>query len=274
MYAVKNGDFARAGLDVDVVSVRGGSVAMPAVVSGTYQVARVNLLSICTAHARNIPIVLIAPQSIYNTRTKEALFQIPTDSTAKSGADLNNKTVAVVSLNDIDTLAAKTWVDKNGGDLKTLKFVEVPTSAMAAAIAQHRVDAAVMEPPYLETSLTEGTSKTLGDPMGAIGNNYMIAGYIARSDWATQNADAVRRFGRVWAQAATYVGSHPAETAPLVADFTKTDLAVVQKMSRATYGTTLEPAAVQPLIDAAAKYGFLERPFPARELFWSGAGAR
>jgi hypothetical protein len=49
---------------------------------------------------------------------------------------------------------------------------------------------------------------------------------------------------------------------------------VVQKMSRATYGTTLEPAAVQPLIDAAAKYGFLERPFPARELFWSGAGAR
>jgi len=270
-YAIRNGQFGRAGLDVDVVSVRGGSVAMPAVVSGTYEMARVNLLSICTAHLRNIEIAIVAPQEVYTPTSREALFQVAVDASYKTGADLNGKVVAVVSLSDIDTLAAKAWVDKNGGDSKTLKYVELPNNAMAAALVQKRVDAAVIEPPYLDTSLAEGTSKTIGDPMGAIAGTYMISAFIARTDWATAHADAVRRFNTVWNEAAAYVNTHAAETAALVADFTKTDLAVIQKMHRTLNGTALDPAYVQPIIDLGAKYGLLDRRFPARELFWSGA---
>jgi len=56
-----------------------------------------------------------------------------------------------------------------------------------------------------------------------------------------------------------------------VAEFTKATLANVAKMHRTTNPTVLDPALIQPLIDAAAKYGILPRSFPAREILWSGA---
>ena len=40
-------------------------------------------------------------------------------------------------------------------------------------------------------------------------------------------------------------------------------------MPRAILGTSLSPALVQPVIDLAAKYGLLTRPFPASEVLYS-----
>jgi hypothetical protein len=39
-------------------------------------------------------------------------------------------------------------------------------------------------------------------------------------------------------------------------------------MERATYGTTLDPSLIQPVIDVIAKYGILERPIDPNELVW------
>jgi ABC-type nitrate/sulfonate/bicarbonate transport system substrate-binding protein len=98
----------------------------------------------------------------------------------------------------------------------------------------------------------------------------MGAAYVARGDWAAQHAEPLRRFVRVLAEAAGYVNTHPAETAPLVAELTKIEVANTAKMHRTLNGTTLDAALVQPVIDAAAKYELIARTFPARELFWDG----
>jgi NitT/TauT family transport system substrate-binding protein len=270
-YGVKTGKFERAGIDIVFTGSNSGAAAMAAVVAGSYEMATVNLLSICSAHLRDIPISIVAPQVLYTTRTREAMFQVATNAAIRTGADLDGKTIGVPTLEGINTLAAKAWVDKNGGDATSLKFVEIPNAAQPAAIAQHRIDAGIIEPPVLDASLADGTSKTIGDPMGAIASTYMIAAYVSRSDWSTQHADTVRRFDRVLAECVRYVNTHYAETAPLVADFTKIDLSVVAKMNRTTGGTGLDPAQVQPLIDAAAKYGSIPHGFPARDLFWAGA---
>jgi len=130
----------------------------------------------------------------------------------------------------------------------------------------------VMQSPLFDASVAAGTTKTLAYAYGAIAPLFMGAAYVARTDWATQHADAVRRYARVLGEAATYVNSHPTETAPLVAELTKIEIANVAKMHRTFNGTTLDPALVQPVIDAAAKYEVIARSFPAREILW-GTGA-
>lgn len=270
-YGMKSGKFARAGLDVTYTPNNSGSAAMAAVVSGDLEMGTSNTLSISSAHLRGIPIVVVAPQVLYTTRTHEAMLQVAPDAHVQTGADLNGKMIAVPTLAGINALAAKAWVDRHGGDASTLKFIEMPNSSQPEAVAQHRIDAAILEPPVLEASIADGTSKTIGDPMGAIATSYAIAAFVAKAEWATANADAVARFSGVLAESAKYVNTQYAETAPLVAELTKIDLAIVSKMARTTSGKGLDPAQFQPLIDAAAKFGFIPRPFPARELFWSGA---
>jgi len=267
-YAIKTGMFARAGVDVVMIPASSGAAATTAVITGTYEAARTSLLVLLSAHLRGIPVSIVAPSIVNRAQNPFALLQIAADAPYKTGADLNGKIIGSPSLGDINTLATRSWVDKNGGDSSSLKFVEIPFIAMEPAIVEKRIAAGMMGSPQLDASLAAGTTKTLGDGYGAIAPLFMGAAYVARTDWANGHATALRRFVRTLETAAAYVNGHAAETAPLVAELTKISIANVTAMHRTLNGTTLDPAMVQPVIDAAAKYGFITRTFAARELFW------
>jgi len=267
-YAIKTKMFERAGLDVDIVPASSGAAATTAVIAGTYEIAKPTLLSIFAAHLRDVPIVIIAPGFVHTPAHPNSLLQIAADAPFKTGTDLNGKTIGVPSLNDMNSVAVRAWVDKNGGDWKSLKFIETPNSSLEEALVRHRIDAASLTTPALDASLAAGTTKSIGDALGAIAPIFMADAYVARPDWAAQHADAVQKYARIMGEANNYFNTHLAETAPLVAEVTKIELANVAKMNRSMLGTVLDPALVQPLIDAAAKYGGIARSFPAREVIW------
>jgi len=70
----------------------------------------------------------------------------------------------------------------------------------------------------------------------------------------------------VWAQAAAYVNAHHEEMEPPLAQFMSMPLDVLHKMTRGVYATAMTAADIQPVVDAAAKYQMIEKPFPAGEL--------
>ena len=267
-YGIKNGLFTRAGLDVSMNPINNGAAATAAVITGTYELGISNVLSIFSAYLSGIPLVMIAPSIVNTAQNPFAQLQISADAPYKTGADLNGKTVGSPALNDMNALAVRAWVDRNGGDARTLKFVELPNVALAPALKAHRVDAAVLLSPALDASLADGSTKTLGYAYGAIAPRFMGSAYVARRDWAAQHAGVLRRFTHTLAQATTYVSAHLAETAPLVAEYTKIPIENTEKMHRSLNGTVLDPALIQPVIDLAAKYGVIARAFKARELIW------
>jgi NitT/TauT family transport system substrate-binding protein len=265
-YAVKANLFKPAGLDVQLLHTTSGSAAVAAVVSGAYEIAASGLLSILNAHLRGIPLVVVAPENMYESRDALSLLQIPIDSNAKSGADLNGKTIGVPALNDVNSVSVRAWVDKNGGDSRSLQFVEIPNSALVPALQQHRIDAALIQQPSLSISLAQKTTKTIGDALGAISPRFLVAVYVARPDWASQHQSALSRFNRVYVEATKYVNAHLSQTAPIVAEYTGITLSQAQEMRRTKNPTTLDVTLLQPMIDAAAKYGAISRGFPASEL--------
>lgn len=268
-YGLKTDQFVRAGIDLEIVPAMSGSAATTAVIAGAYEIANSSLLPIMAAHLRDIPIVIVAPQAMYTPENPFTLLEIAADSPYKTGADLNGKICAVAALNDSAQMSISAWVDKNGGDASSLKFVEIPAAATAEALVQHRVAAGLLLEPGLDEAIAAGRTKTLGDAYGAIGKKFMTAAYVGRSDWARDHADLLRRFVRVAGQAAVYTNAHTAETAAMMADVTKVSLSVMQHMKRVVCGTSMDPALVQPMIDAAAKYKNIARSFPAKEILFS-----
>lgn len=268
-YGLQHGAFERAGIDLEIITASSGAVSTQAVVAGTYEIGNSSLLATMAAHLRGIEIAIVAPNSIYTPKNPATLLQVAMDSTAKTGADLNGKIIAASALHDLSDLSIRSWVDKNGGDSKTLQFVEVPNSATEAALVEHRVAAGIINEPLLDISIQAGKTKTLGDALGTIAPTFMYAGFIARLDWANQHGDLLRRFTRVMGTLATYTNAHPAETVEMMAEVTKVPVAVMRKVRRVLCATRLDPAMVQPLIDAAAKYQEIARAFPAKEIFWT-----
>jgi NitT/TauT family transport system substrate-binding protein len=270
LYAMETGLFRKNGFDASLERATNGAAAASAVVGGSFDVGKSSVISLLSAHVRGLPVIVVAPAGDYDSSRPSAALVVKADSPLRSGADFNGKTVAVSALNDSFSLSMRTWVDAHGGDASTLKLIEIPMSASAAAIAGGRIDAAILIQPFLRPALESGAVRVLGDPVSAFGNHHTDSAWFTTTAFTQKSPDVVNRFMRTIREAAMYVNAHPAETAYLLAKFAMVQPSDVMKM-RVIQGTRIDPANFQVLIDAAARYKIIPERFDARDLIYQGA---
>jgi NitT/TauT family transport system substrate-binding protein len=145
-----------------------------------------------------------------------------------------------------------------------VKFVEIPDSATAAALAQGRIDATTISEPDLENALRGPDARLLADSYNAIAKDFLLGAYFTTRDYAAAHPEIVRAFASAMAETYRWANRHHAETAQILEKYTKQQ--VIPTMPRVIYSERLSPQIVQPLIDAAAKYGALKASFPASEM--------
>jgi NitT/TauT family transport system substrate-binding protein len=237
------------------------------VISGAYEMGKGSAIASFVAHLKGLPLSVVACGSIWDPKVPYNLALVAADSPIKTGADLNGKTAGVAGLNDLNQLVIEAWVDKHGGDSKTMKWVEIPNSAAGEAVADHRIDVCALQEPQLSAELAKGKVRALAPVYSGVSDHFVFGVYFANKDWAAKNPDAVKRWVKVTYDATAYTNAHHAETVDMMAEVTKIPAAVVSKMARVANATSSDPSLLQPLIDTAAKYKNIERSFPAKDLF-------
>jgi NitT/TauT family transport system substrate-binding protein len=190
---------------------------------------------------------------------------VSVDSPIKSGRDLNGKTLGSASLRDINAAASLAWIDKTGGDSKTVKVVEVPASAGAAFLEEHRADAVTLNEPAVSQAVASGKTRILAAPYDAVGAG-MTAGFAAMSPYVDANRDAMARFAKAMHEASVYTNTHLPETVDLVAAYSGVPSDVVAKSVRFIDAEYLEPRYLQPMIDLCSRYQLIDKDFPAADV--------
>lgn len=266
LYAQRAGLFAKAGIEVQIDKAGSGAAIAAAVLAGSFDIGLSNLVTLMSAHVRGVGFTLLAPAGLYRSKTPFSELVVARDSPASTGKDLEGKTIATPALDSISTLVISAWVDRHGGDSRTLKYVELPINATQAALEAHRVDAAMMNDTPLSTALASGTIRILAPAMDAVAPEFPYTAWFASSEWAAKHRDLVQAFSRVVAASTAYTNGHHAETAAMLAGFSGLPLDVIEHSNRSESGTTLRLSEIQPLIDLAAKYQLIAHAFPAREL--------
>jgi NitT/TauT family transport system substrate-binding protein len=270
LYALATGAFAAAGLDVSVTVLGSGSAAASAVAGGSLQIAKSSSLPLVSAHARGLPFVLIAPGTVSTRERPSSVIVVRTDSPLKAPRDFNGATFGQNSLGDVGVLLSRGWLDANGGDSRTLKFVELPGPAVGPALAAGRIDAATLRNPGLANVLGSGDGKAFAHPGDALGKRLLISAWFSTADYAAANRDTVKRFAAVMRDASLYSNANPHEMAKYLAPYFHEDVAQVAKTEPALLGSALDAGDVQPIVDAAFRYGAIAKTFPAADLFARG----
>jgi NitT/TauT family transport system substrate-binding protein len=265
-YADDLGYFKDAGLDVQISLMQSGPVIAPAVIGGTLDVGAANIASIAAARERGLPLKFFAPASIATPTTLTDPVMIKKDSPIKNAADLNGKTVAIVAMKTMQDAAFRLWIDKHGGDSKSIKLIEVPFPEMIGALDSGRVDAAIPSEPF--TSQGGAANRVLGSVYGSMPATILVFGFFATDTWLNAHPDLALKFAGAIRKAAVWANAHPKESAVMLTKFTKLDPAIAANMGRAVYATSLDPAQLQPVLDNAVKYGMLDHPLDANELIW------
>jgi NitT/TauT family transport system substrate-binding protein len=265
-YARELGIFEKHGLDVDITTPNDNSLAVPSVVSNSVDIAYTNILAIEQAFRKGLPITIVAPAAVNDSRWPNNYLLAPKDSPIKGPLDLQGKIIGTSPLKNLGDTATNAWVQQHGGDPAKVKWVEIPYIACGDAMKAGRIDAAFIVEPYA-TALRDST-KLIGRPYDAIAKRFLGAGYFASKQWAAANTDTVTRFAAAIREASVWGNANQAKSAVIIEKYAKVDPDTLAHMVRSVYAETTVPSELQPTIDFAAKYKFLESAYPASDLIW------
>ena len=264
--AQKLGIFKKFGIDAQLTIASSGSAASAALIGGAADVAYGNVVSVIQAHAHGVPLQYIVPGGIANAQTGLVHAFVLKDSPIRKAADLNGKTLASPALRDLDAVMTLAWVDQNGGDSKTMHGVEVPSTAAVPFLQAHRADVVVLTEPASSQAAATGLVREIGDTLSVIGGRALVSGYTLVASTAAANPDTYTRFARAMREAEAYTNAHPRETAAILASFSGMTLDQILKARRNFYPPALDTKLLQPLIDVCARYGLIDKGFPAAEI--------
>jgi NitT/TauT family transport system substrate-binding protein len=127
-------------------------------------------------------------------------------------------------------------------------------------------DVVMLTDPLASQAVASGQVRELTHPYSALGTPVDTAGLAVLAPTVDANRDVYERFARAMHEANDFTNAHPDRTVDIVAGFTGATPDAVRHSQRATSAEYLDPRALQPLIDIAAKYGLIDKPFPAADI--------
>ncbi len=267
IYGVEGGYFTRAGLDVQTETFPSGGAIASALAGGALDIGMVDLTSMINAHAHGIPFIGLASALINSIDAPTFGIDVRGDSDIHVARDFNNKSIGVNGLNNIAQVSAMAWIDNNGGNSKSVKFVELPLPAKAAAVKAGTIDASLDTEPFLTYGLDQGFRAFFMETK-PIASPYLLDVFAATQDWAQRNRPTIAKFVAAVRATSVWANANHALTAPMLAKATHIPLDVVQRMRRGAFAVDNDPKLIQPVIDAVVRYGIIDKGFPASELLY------
>lgn len=259
---IKKGFFKQQKLTIKPKQAPGGAAIVAATVSGENQIGFSNTTSLLIANSKNVPVKLIA-QGVAGAdkpdpkKAWDAVI-VKKGSSIKSPKDLEGKTVAVNTLQNVGPLTINTALKAQGVDYKKVKYAEIPFPDALGALDAGRVDAAWEVEPFVSLGKSQGATALLY-PYEQTAPNLTVASYFTTKQYLAQNEDAVARFVTAMNKSLTYAQSHPAEVRKIVLTYTKIPPPAAQKMNLPQWSEDIGRPTIEKQAQLAKEYGFLKK---------------
>lgn len=265
---IAKGYFKDEHLTIEPVPAQGGAAIIPAVLAGDEQIGFSNVVSMILASSHGLPLqaVINGSQIISDGNHTSADVLVSGSSAIKTMRDLEGKTVAVNTLNNIGDITIKDVLERHGVDISKVKFIELGFPEMPVALKQNRVDAIWAVEPFL-TAAKRGGARVLFSNYDEYDPQLTVAAYFTTHQYATQHADVLARFTNAMAKSLNYAIAHPNEARAMLSTYTKLDAPTAASMALAGWSTQIKMASIEHLQTSMVKYGMMPRPIDLKPLF-------
>jgi NitT/TauT family transport system substrate-binding protein len=269
-FGIQKGIFKKHGLDIDLQAAQGGATAIPSLVNGDVQVAGSNVVSLLIAADKGVPVRAIAGGTNAQDQGKDfGALLVEKGGDIKQPQDLEGKTIAVNTLQNITEVVVKAALEKQGVDVSTLKMSEVPFPEMTPALKKGDVDAAFSIEPFVTQSVGDG-AEVLNYSYVETESGLQVGAYAAAAQFAEENGDAIGRFQDAIRETAEYVTAHEDEFRTFLSEQAKISPKLADKIVLPHWTGEVDAESVQHTSDLMQKYGLVKEAVPAEKLTGSG----
>lgn len=252
------GFFADEGLDITIQTTSGGAAAVPGVVSGTYDFAFGNFVSVMVAQDKGLDLRYVANGNSTAGDPDFGGVVVPEDSDIQSPKDLAGKTVSVNNLQNIGDTTIRTVVEEDGGDASAVKFVEVAFPDAEAALTNKQVDAAWIVDPFFHSALDHG-ARLISYNFSDFDPGLDIAGYFTLGTTIEDKPELVDHFVTAMNKSLEFADANHDEVKRIVTTYTKMTMDQLDDIVIPKFNVDFNAEAAQKLADAALNYGTLDK---------------
>jgi NitT/TauT family transport system substrate-binding protein len=258
-YGVEKGFFEDRQLDVDVTPSQGGATVVPAVVSGDTDIAGSNLVSVLLAQGKDIPVKIVAPGTfVRGARSQDFSAIIAAgESDIRSPQDLEGKTLAVNTLENVAELTAKASLSKQGVDVSEIELAEVDFPDMNGALSEGRVDAAFQIEPFVSLALAEG-HRIIDRPYVGTKPGLQIGCYFTSEQYLSENGDVVERFQEGVADTAAAIAEDPAAFRQFLPEASEIPPPAAKKAILPAWKSDNDQASLELTAELMERYGVVD----------------
>jgi NitT/TauT family transport system substrate-binding protein len=241
---------------------------VPAVVTGDYQFAFGNYVSLMLARQNGVDVQIVTnlvDGADTADRGTNGLLVDPERIAAIE--DLAGKTFAVTTLNNVAEVTIRATLRGAGVDDADVKFVELGFPDMNAAVEAGEVDAAWQAEPFVTLGETAGLVN-VADPMFGTTPSMPLAGIFASESWLSDNAEVGAAFHRAMTRSLEASSDAEAMKAAITAN-TQTPAELIDQIALANWNPELDTEKLAMVGGLAAEYGLLDAEPNLDELVWS-----
>ena len=265
--AMERGMFAERGLNVTVEPAASPVPVVASLVAGQAEFGFVTTPVLINANREGTPIKCVSPVDgqVSPDRDSSALVAAA-GSGIDSLDDLSGRTVAVVQLASINLIGAKKLIEDAGAT--GTEYVAMPFPQMPQALADGRVDAAVITSPYVETALNAG-AVTLANPSSDLFPTGTIYCYAATDGFLADNPDVARSFQEVMTEVINYSRDHEDEAkATLVEHLGLTPEQAQAQIIPSNYVPEINLESVSAIQDLMREQGSIDSTVEPADMVW------
>jgi NitT/TauT family transport system substrate-binding protein len=270
-FGIEKGFFEKQKLEIDLQPTQGGAATIPALVSGDIQVGGSNVVSLLLASSKDLPIQAIAGGTSAQAAGEKdfgALLAAKGKGISKP-EDLEGKTIAVNTLNNIAEVVVKAALEKKGVDPDSLELSEVPFPEMQPALAKGSVDAAFSIEPFVTQSVQKG-DEVLGYSYVDTESDMQVGAYAVTNEFAGSDPEAVKAFQAAVKETADYVGGHEDEFRTFLSENADMPPALAKKIVLPKWTGEVNADSVANTAQLMQKYGVVSGEIDTSKLLQGG----
>lgn len=266
--AVRRGYFQHEGLRVEIVEATDGGAALTSLISGEYDVALSSYVPLLTAQSRgsaDLRIVADAGAAAPGT----AVVMVPPDSPVRGPADLVGRVVGVSALGTVSDLLVTSALHDAGVPTDRVELAPMPVPNMPAALAQRRLDAALVTEPFSTIATREGSARTAFDTAVGSAEALPLSGYGATARFVQAGPRTVAAFQRGLTRA-TLEARDRRTVEPLLPHIARISPEVAGETELVTYHAVPDGTQLQRVADLMHRFAFIDRPLDATTMIAAG----
>lgn len=264
------GYFADEGLEVEPVSIKSATDAVPRLRTSDLDFAFGNWTSFILAQADGTIDLRMVADGLQAKEEMTGLVAMP-DAGITSPRELSGKSVGVNALDGNAILTSKAVLEAHDVDPNSVRFEVIPTSKALHALRTKQIDVMSLQEPNLTVAKQKLGVVLVADRATGSVANFPISGYVTSTDFAEVHPKTVGAFQRAMAKGQADLADRQVVEETLL-EYADIDENVARTVGVGVFPTSVDELRLQQVADLMVTYRLLDEKFDVGPMIFRAPG--